>query len=383
MTVVGAGNIVSALGASQVIAVGAWPRFEGDGFYFWVISGSGGRFRAHPVEANGGEALSTTLSRAVNNFPTHLATYGSQPSHVVIQAGANNMDGAPSAALTTYGQILDALLEQGILPIVTELLPADTVDQMVHRIEYNVGLAHLAASRGLPFIRVPMELVDELTGGMVNAYAKEALGSGVHLNRTGAKIFGEHIAAKMMEGGISPSWEPPLALTNEATSVTAYKFSNPLFLDDTDDNGIPNGFSSNNGDSGSTSYALVDAGVDGVAGNWFQVTKSATTTDTILSASVSGLTAGNQVIVGWAAKYEGSAGSVAVAARITGPDDLIDDVYDLGADMSIVSRRWQPITIPSGITSLTFRFLMNAVGTFSLGQLTIIDVTSAGIEAWI
>jgi hypothetical protein len=382
MTVVGAGNRLTALGASQVAASGGGISIEGDGFFAWVIWASQGRWRFHPAEAAGSEQLSQTLTR-VANYDTHLATYGAMPSHCLIQAGRNSAASTDHAGkLATFSQILDELLDRGMLPIVTELIPAGDGTTQGNCVLYNAGLCNMCAARGIPFIRVPREMWDEVTGGLPTAYHT---GDGLHLNVDGAKLFGEHIATKLLAGDTFIPWEPVLALDNAADSATAYKLTNPLLLTDTSDDGIPNNWSANSGDSGSISFALESASADGIAGNWFKITKSATTVDSIITASIaSGVTVGNWYAVGYAAKVDwvsGVDGYTMVDFRNQLATYMLRDKIQTNADVPVI-KRWHIVQVPSGSTTLSFRILMNMVGSFYFAQPTVIDLTAAGIDTW-
>jgi hypothetical protein len=388
MTIVGAGNRITALGASTVIAAssGGTNCIESDGFFYHVLYGAGigGQLRFHPVEANGGESLATSLSRAQTNYPTHAATYGFTPSHCVIMAGRNDMTTSDIAGkLTTYEAILDTLLGQGILPVVCAIIPADTTTQMANTAAYNAGLAGMAARKGLLFIDPTHLVIVESDGSLNDTYSLNG-SDPQHMNAAGAKLVGEYIGQQIVAAGIVPAWDVPLIAANDANTGATYKLGNGLLLTDTTADGIPDNWSTNNGDSGSVSYALADASADGVAGNWFQITKTATTVDTILSTTINSPTVGNWYAIGWAHKWDytsGSGGQIRTEIRTQAAVNLFRTQINNDEDLP-VSRPWYVFQVPSGTTSLSFRILMNAVGTYAFGQPTVIDLTAAGLDGW-
>jgi lysophospholipase L1-like esterase len=375
---------MSALGASQVANAGSGLTLEGDGFFAHLIWAGGGRWRHHPVEAAGSENLTQTLAR-VANFDGHLALYGAMPSHCVIQVGRNDMTSTDHAAkLALVGQIIDGLLSRGILPIVTELLPAAHNSLYADHVQlYNTGLCNLCAQRGIPFIRYPLALIDQADGGLPDAYH---VGDNTHLNVTGAKLFGDAVAATLRDSaGVLIPWEPMLVRTNDAETAAALKLANPLMLADANSDGIPDGRTIDATDAGSLSKALVSAASDGLAGNWFAVTKTATTGDTVVQAQMStAITVGNVWAFGWAVKLDyasGTDGYAEVRVRNQAGATLFRERMQTNADLG-VAKRWVIRDIPAGSTRIDVQVLHNIVGTVSLAEVTMMDLTAAGIAAY-
>ena len=389
MALVGAGNRLSALGASQVAAAGSGWAQEGDGFAAWVKMAASPLFVHHPNEAAGSENLTNTLAR-VANYDTHEATYGVKPSHVLFHAGRNNVavDDLPGH-LSLVSQIMDALLEREILPIISQLIPS--VDGSLHSARtwhYNIGLSHMARQRNIPFIGMPIGLWDEALGGLADEYALDT----THLNNAGAKLFGTHLGQKLREWtGIFGPWEPVYVYANDAQTAGGGKLLNPLMLADANSDGIPDSWSVSGADLAAITTELIDGAPFGIPGNVFKMTKTANTGDsTFQQVLQTPITPGNKVVVGYKMWFEDAGGSgnrLWTDLRTSGGSEMIRDTFwpdtDWGSGNQPIQAWHSPRTIPTGTTSLTLRFLHTSLGSLYIAQPTVVDLTAAGIVPYV
>lgn len=392
--IVGAGNRLSAVGASNVNNIGVPPNIETDGFMYFTWQALAGRMTYHPQVAQGGETLSQTLSRVqdpTNGYPAHVANYGRLPSHAVIQAGRNDMIFATAAdvetKLTTYEQILDYLLSQGILPIITATFPSDNATSIAQHqrnlVNFHMGLALMAQKKGLPFIDTIVPLIDTTTGGMQSAYEQDDL----HPNEAGNKVVGQYISDKLLSGGFPMPWTPPLAYSNDSNSDDAYLLTNPLLLTDTNVDGTPDQWTKGGADSANLTNSLVSGSSDGILGNWLKMVKTTSTGDASNASASMSVTAGDWIAVGWAEKYVHTSGTPSITTRIrTSPgntDIVFKKIQTTNAANIGLARHFQIVKIPASQTSITMSAIMNAVGEYYLGQVTILNLTAVGLDTWL
>jgi hypothetical protein len=392
--IVGVGNRLSAIGASNVAKVGVWPNIETDGFMYWVWNGAGatGRIMPHAPVAVSGETLAQSLTRVqdgTNGFPAHPAAYGRYPSMALIQAGRNDMIFATAAdvvgKLQTYEQILDYCLSLGILPPITALFPTDNAASAAQHqrntVNFNIGLALMAMRKGLPFLDANHLIVDTVTGGILSAYQLDA----EHPNDVGNKLIGIELAAQLLTGGVPMPWRAPLAISNDANSVAALKLANPLMLTDTNVDGTPDNWTKGGSDSGTTTVSIPSGSADSILGNWLKIVKSATTGDATLTSASMSVTAGNWMWVSWVEKYVHTSGTPAITTRLrTGTTDIVyKKIQTTSAQSAAVTRHSQIFKIPTAETTMTMAVLMHAVGEYYLGQVTVLDLTAVGLDAWL
>lgn len=392
--IVGSGNRLSAVGASQVAAVGAYPAIETDGFMYWVWQGLAGRMVYSPPVALGGEALSATLTRvqdATNGYPNHVALYGSQATHAVMQCGGNDTIFTNPAdiadKITAYEQIVDYLLGIGIMPIVTAILPSDNAPSLAlhqrNKTYWNVGLALMCQKKGIPFIDTNPLMVNTTTGALITAYQLDS----IHVNEIGAKVMGNEIAAKIMGDGFVIPWTPPLAMSNDANSDDALLLTNPLMMTDTNTDGTPDQWTKSGADSANLTNSLVSGAADGILGNWFKMVKTTTAGDAQNQSDSMTVTAGRWLLLGWVDKYVHVSGAPAVTIRLrTSPantDLVIKNIRSPNTQSQGLWRHWQAVKIPASQTSVVMRATMDMVGEYYLGQVTIMDLTAVGLDAWL
>lgn len=382
MTLVGTNNRLSAIGASTIAATGVSGINEGDGFMHYVWSGVSPRLTYHPVEAAGSETLAQTLDRVPNYDDRDI--HPVMPGHAVVCAGRSSInDGTAGAGvismLTTYESILDGLLTRGCLPVVVAIPPADTAKQ-AETSRYNTGLALMAQKKGLAYIDPSALVIVEADGTLDDTLSIDTQ----HFNPAGSKLYGDYVATKLLLGGPT-YWDTPLINANDTVTDDAYKLSNGLLLTDAGSNGSPDNWVIGSNPNTELSLALADASPDGVAGNWMKVTKSASTADGAVNCTISSVVAGNWMAVGWADKWDyasGSNSSIRTEIMTAGSANLYRKHILADSDLG-VSRTWQVFKVPAATTALTFRILMNAVGTYYFGQPTVIDLTAQGLDAWI
>ncbi len=390
----GIGNSLSAVGASNVARVGVWPNIETDGFMYWVWNGLGttSRMMAHAPVAQAGETLAQSLTRVqdpTNGYPAHIAAYGRYPSHALIQAGRNDMIFATAAdvvgKLQTYESIVDYLLGIGIMPIITALFPTDNAasasQHQRNTVNYNLGLALMASKKGVPFLDTNSLIVDTTTGGLTVAYQSDA----EHPNDIGGKIIGIEFAAQILSTGFTLPWKAPLALSNDANSAAALKLTNPLMMTDTNVDGTPDNWTKAGSDGASTTVSIPSGSGDGILGNWMKIVKSASTADATLTSSSMSVTAGNWMWASWVEKYVHTSGTPAITTRLrTGSTDIVyKKIQTTSGQAAGITRHSQIFKIPVGETAMTMAVLMHAIGEYYLGQVTIVDLTAVGLNAWI
>jgi len=387
---VGSGNKLSAVGASTVADIGVWPVTQTDGFMYWVWALSGDSFVPHPTVSQGSETLTQTLARiqdGTNGFPAHVANFGTLPSHAIVLCGRNNMNATNVSdikpLLQTYEQILDYLLSLGIMPIPTAVLPSDNAASVtIHQRNlpiYNMGIALMARKKGLPFIDANHTIVDTATGAIQSALRIDPL----HLNSDGARIFGTYVANRLVDSGFMLPWDIPLAISNDANTDDAYLLPNMLMLNDT--GGQPSSWSKGGTDAANLTVTTVSGASDGILGDWMKMTKTATAGDAQEQSTTVSVPAGNWVAMSWVDKFVYTSGTPVVTTYLkSGSTNLV--YKQIGADNTAgraLAKNFQIVKIPAGSPSAGVLVVMNAVGEYYIGQVSLMDLTACGLDGWI
>ena len=182
-----AGNRVSAVGASNVAAVGAGDTIELDGFVGWAWLLGSDHVRSHRPEATGGYQLADVrdelLPRLLDQRP--------RPDWCIVHAGTNDAGGGDAdAMLATVEEIYDRLLDGGVTPIATSLPPQATTRNLPTLTSFNTGARQAAERRGLPFADLFAAVFDPATGTF-RAWLNT---DGVHIRPTGALLAGQAVS---------------------------------------------------------------------------------------------------------------------------------------------------------------------------------------------
>lgn len=388
MTLVGVGNRLSAVGASQVANVGLPPAVESDGFMYWVWAYLADRFAYYPRVAQGGETVSQTLARvqdATNGYPGLLTTEGAYPGHAVVQMLRNNMiSDLPTliASLQTYEQVLDYLLSIGTLPWVTATLPSsDATSAATHQrncMYALVGLWLICRRKGLPFLNAIPSIVDTTTGGILSALALDTL----HVNDLGAKAFGQSVANKMLAPGIGYPLDLPLAYSNDANTDDALLLANPLMLAGS---GTPTNWTKAGADSANLTVSQPDGTSDGILGNWMRLVKATTAGDSYVQSSTMTVAAGDKVFAGWVEEYDWASGTAGAEIRIRtspGNTDLVVRTINAASQQDTpIQRVGRILTIPASQTGIFMRAHVQSLAEFNVGQVTFVNLTASGLAA--
>lgn len=238
----------------------------------WTALLSSSRLRFGGVFAHGG--WTTTQIRDVY-LPLVLAQ-DPKPVACVVNVATN--DGwSISSAMPVALDIIDQLIDNGILPIVTAAPPrgGSLVSATIGPIRWNHRMAEECAERGIPFVDSHAVLSDDGSGvaGSGN-YLTRYNYDNTHPSEIGAKAWAQAIVdAVGSSSRVVASVNTPTVNNYSGDAVVfpgGTQASNILMLTDTNADGIPDGWSKNQGNAGDT-VALVTE--PGVKGKMFKVTR--------------------------------------------------------------------------------------------------------------
>lgn len=210
-TIIDVGNSIASNGtlsyydrcASGAISFGSLS------YMGWAMPKTFGRFRCKGVSAIGGYTMEQILDELL------VPALEADPDFIHLQVFTNSVAGVIAGTQTfaeaqaIYMQIVDAIVDAGIIPIIATVPPINTVTNtgtgLTVLTKINLWLKRLAHSRGWPLADYHTALVDPATNNFVAAYTSD----GVHMTTAGAKVMGEVLAATMNavpSNARSPLW---------------------------------------------------------------------------------------------------------------------------------------------------------------------------------
>lgn len=370
------GNRVWALGDSQMIRQGQTLPLtlaldEGQPLA-WAGNISNQRIWPEGIAASGGYTTNDIINTKQSSGLTWLQTViQARPAACVTLIGTNDIGaGTPNATIiANYKTIFSALAAAGIVPVVCSLLPRAAFLSGIHTL--NVWLRRYALENSYPYVDFYSLIVDPTTGGLAAAYD---FGDGLHQNAAGGKLMGQAVNDAL--AFLLPLWQPPLPAANtDATGIN----TNPLFLTDTNADGVPDNWTISG--AGAVSTLTVDGAVLGKSWN---ITRGGT--DLLLFSNLQAAPAGHVMEIAGRIKATLKATSAGLAVRATGGVSSVEEAAPIGRAAALwhedlpwttfYSRYIVKANNPSARMQLD---LKAGNGTISLAQVIQRDLTALGL----
>jgi acyl-CoA thioesterase I len=297
-----------------------------------------------------------------------------------ISAGGN--DAALAVPVTTYAANIKAMcaaiMAAGMRPILTTIPPrtsSGTPNKRLLADAYRQFLAGYAIANGFPLIDFFTPLLDPATGFYKAEYDG---GDNTHPNAAGKKVMGQMLYEAMSPHLIAQC--STLSMNNVSWQASNLILDNPLFLNDTNADGIPDLWTKT---GGSVTFAI-DTGDSDITGNALHMTDAASSGTTQVERSTT-ITAtslrGHRIAFNGRFKNVGTTG-VNLYAYTNGALPLYLRAM---TTFTVSTSGWRTFRlegiIPNDATTLQVRF-GTAGGTnvdASIAQLGIYDLTACGL----
>lgn len=297
-----------------------------------------------------------------------------------ITAGTNDA----SAGRTTAQFAADiramcvSIVAARMTPILTTCVPNPSTGSPNQRLlmdKYRRFLIGYAADNGWPLVDWYSSLVDVTTGGYLTANDN---GDGIHPSPTGKKIMGQVLA-----DALSPYLPPfgPAVATIATAAQTANLIPNPLFLTDTNADGVPDSWTKS---GGSVTYSIV-TGDAGIKGNALRITDTGSGGFTQCNASANVSAAS---LIGHRVAFTGlvkNSGTSTAAVFSLGTTGAATNVAIRGMSNWGLVTGWQRFYLEAVIpaaAATVFVSLQSGGGTAvdaQIAQVGLYDLTDAGL----
>ncbi|HEU4975277.1 MAG TPA: GDSL-type esterase/lipase family protein [Baekduia sp.] len=374
-------NSICAIGDSLTDAdnpanggIEVYPQVGSRSYLLWAVLLSGGRLRYRGVSATSGYTSQQVLDE---HLPVVLAM-DPAPAYCAVLAG-RNPDGSLATTKANLSAMYDALLTAGIVPIACTLPPSNLEGASARDHELMAWIVTTAQRLGIPCADFYSPLVAD-TGGYGTTAGGTSYGfegvNPVHQSAAGAKVMGQVLVDALDPHLGARPWILPAQGAGDTTSL----YDNPLFLDDTDADGRPDGWQA---PSGAPTMALVDDATVGKGKVW-EITRGTATMDCYGDGW--NVTAGHRLLL-----------SVRLAATVQNGDANRDTFQldlmrqDLGnvacnfavaRDVAAGSEFAAEFVVPAGYTGIRPHLQFGGGGTAGsiaqLAQFTCVDLTAAG-----
>ncbi|MFI2856789.1 SGNH/GDSL hydrolase family protein [Paenibacillus sp. JSM ZJ436] len=330
------------------------------------------------------------LNAAVSGYTTKTAldiqvakVIADNPSKCIVMIGTNDIGlkgtgiNFPNDSKSNIAQIADRLVAANIEPIFMTVYPitqgsvlgGNVVEDVHNKVNlFNQFLKSFCLKRGYQCYDTYGLLVEPSTGNM-NPTSPDGVHTGTFLSHWVAEYVVQRLASKL------PAWNPQLC---ESNSDPTTLLTNPLFITDTNTDGIPDGWTKN----GTSFTTRIDPGV-AVHGKWATFfANSYQASGTSLSQTItSGFSSGDKIAIGGKIKAKvGNKDGSKYSCKITfngASTDLYSPMYEFLC--SIEGTFYQEYTVPSNTTSITVDIgVASGIGTFQFGQMTVRNLTALG-----
>lgn len=253
------GDSITVGGDSATLHGNTWAQF--------ATSLSGGRLQYIWNGGVGGETTAQIAARIGDAVAQDIDT-------CFILAGTNDTQGSVNPTTAVYAGLLismvDELRASGITPILCTLPPRTVGAAWVRdrTQELNGVIRRVAAVERLALIDFYSLLIDPATGAFQSGWND---GDGIHPNAAAHRVMGQFVIEELSDR-IFPFTEL-MSADNGAGSAPRNLLLNPLFLDDTNADGIPNSWIGSDGSPGFYAHSIV-SGDAAIKGNWAVITNT-------------------------------------------------------------------------------------------------------------
>lgn len=336
---------------------------QDESFPLFVQLHSRGRIWVTRNAGVGGNTSAQMLAR----FDTDVTPFN--PQVVFLMAGVNDI--AQNVSFATFKANVEAIRAKaqgiGAALALGTLTPTSTADRKARTVQWNHWLRKYAADNDLPLVDTYEALVDPVTGSLKVEYDAD----GIHPTTLGRSVLGKLVSDQL--ASLTRRWSPPLVRDAADTTVNMFA-SNPLFLLDTNSDGVPDSWAATGGTTGIT-HSLVDA--QGVAGKMARIQVAGSDAARTLSRSVPAATwaVGDKILVAGVITTDGGVRAT-VRMSLTGgaaPSIPMPAQFTGAVDRGVFGLEF---TVTPGTTNVALQIVAAAgTGTVAVGQLTMVNLT--------
>lgn len=246
---------------------------------WWAMLSSGGRLRWGGAWGGGGFTTAQILTTELPLMEKAIE----KPDVCVVLPGMNDVTGGATLAplMGDVGTILDRVQAMGCKPILG-LLPGAYTAVAARLLEWNAGIAAIAAARSIEVLDFSEQLADANGVYLTNMHA----GDQIHLSAEGAMVAGQMLFDTL--DGRTGASIPRLARED---AEPGNLLDGGLFLTNSSPGPHPDGWTVNA--AGTVTYSLVtDAEIEG---NWLRIVKTTGTDTTNIGQSGISVSPGQRV----------------------------------------------------------------------------------------
>jgi acyl-CoA thioesterase-1 len=306
-----------------------------------------------------------TSAQALARFATDVAPY----SPAVVNIGIGTNDIGTSVSLATYQANVIAMVAAvrsiGAQPTITTIPPNNTSSHATIN-KWNHWLRRYANQQRIPLVDFWSLLADPTNGNYLSTY----LNDGTHPNNAGYLAMGTLYNTQV--AGLLYPWAPYLSGENADTSCLWT--SNNLLINDTNADGVPDGWAAFTGSSGFAHALVTDSAVPG---KMMQVTMTAAAAVRVLEKNVaSGFSAGDVIALSGVVTSDGGV-TADFKTSWTGASGSYRTFF-VGA----VTRGvyYMEATVPAGATQVNVDCIAGAgTGVVAFGRITAVNLTTGAI----
>lgn len=336
--------------SATVDAVGnSWP-----GYAQWF---SNQRFRVVKNAGVSGDRTDQMLAR----WDTDVLPYA--PTVVTILGGTNDINqGIPAATTrTNIAAMVQRALDIGAKPVLITVPPrAQVATYGAQIVALNAWLREFATNKNLLLLDYYSIVVNPATGAMQTSMDQD----GTHPNSLGRKLFGQYVASTL--DALLP---PAPGLLAQANVDAQNLLGNPLFITDSNSDGVADGWSAIGG--GSRTSSLVPA----TFGNWQQWIVSEGTAVGFNRSSSTGFSVGDRVR--YVGRFSTTGAGFQVQLAATGGSYQVRPVTLV--DQEVTDGQWFiDFVVPPGTTSLAVN-ITGGIGTHKISQVGVYNLTTMGL----
>jgi lysophospholipase L1-like esterase len=374
-----AGDSITAAGYTAPDA-NSGPMFSGRSWTYWACLLSGGRLRFGGVFATPGFTTAQVLDV---HIPAILAQ-AVLPQFCTVLCGTNDgsFDGRTIGDALTKSNltaIWTALANAGITPVLCTLTPRNDFagSKAVVLTTINAWIRNQARINGWPLVDLHGQVVDVVGGG----YAAGLNFDDVHPSDAGAKMIGQHVADVLAP--TLPLADPLLADYNNYYTANIVLDDNPLFLNDDNSDGNPDGMSCAGTPAATGSLTPVADGQG--LGNWWNISGSAGSQVYNSNRWNAELAPGHRML--WSCRIKTSnivATGASIRFRIVSSDfSSTLAQLTLAQDAPAGSLLLIEFVVPQGLTDTSGKMLLqwdagSDSSVVSIAQLTTLDLDAIG-----
>lgn len=341
----------------------------------WACLLSMGRIRYGGVAATGGFRTDQIIT---THLPTVLAA---RPAYCVVHCGTNDIGTLTAAQTrTNLATIFTALLNAGITPIATTMLPKETntgsnreaLDSM------SAYVSAYAQKYGFPVVDWTTPFIDP--DGSWQSYTNPTPGAfnydDVHPNGAGAKKMGQQLLAALSPA--LPPAPPGLATTTNYLSDFVLSKVNALLITDTNADGVADNITAPAA-TGAV-YSLTSMTTDEGKGKWQNAERTSSGNATLDTVAVT-VAPGDRIRFSCKVKTTGiKSGSGTWHLRLT-TSAIVDVTALRNFKEDVELGLWEvEFTVPTGVTTLKlYAYVSAGTGKLSIGEVNMVNLTTKGL----